>query len=97
MRRVAVPLEVVETLVEATDLGVDGRASRLADVDLTLQRPPIVLDLCLVFEVKLILRPFGFRLVAGQMLRIAFSSSEHDNDFVGIASMRVFIVFAPFR
>src|SRR3989449_672209 len=65
VRRVALPLEVAEGLLEAPDFSVDGRESRLVDVDLSLQRLLIVLDPCLVLQVKLILRVFDLRLLAG--------------------------------
>src|SRR2546422_9570678 len=64
-RRVALPLKAAEGLLEAPDFSVDGRESRLADVDLSLQRLPIVLDPCLVLQAKRILRGFELRLVAG--------------------------------
>jgi len=49
VRRVALPLEVAEGLLEAQDFSADGRESCLVDIDLSLQRLLIVLDLCLVF------------------------------------------------
>jgi len=55
VRLVALPLQVVEGLIEASYLGVDVRQQRLVAVDLSLQRLLILPALCLVFEVKLIL------------------------------------------
>jgi hypothetical protein len=56
--RVALPLEIVEGVVEGPDFRVEGRDSGLVDVDLNRQWLPIVLNLRLVVDMKLLLRFF---------------------------------------
>src|SRR5215471_5385308 len=64
LRIVAPPLQRLEGLIEALQLEGDGRESLLIDVDLGLERPTIVLALCVVLHVKSILSLLDIRLFA---------------------------------